>query len=257
MNRSFHIPTANLSKAVPNHTPDIAIASYPRSCRAGLVRRVLCTCCALALLYVYPMIRQASLNRSLAHAIIADQDLEAMRLLDQGADARTLYYPSSDSPWWKQALAMIPDRRKPNEQGRSLLSLMLDRQRTNDAEFLPPTRSHVALMEMLVAKGCAANIRDRWGRTPLEFAIDNDRYQFAACLLDHGADINMPDSAGISLLDRTLRQSDRRLLLLLLEHGADTANHKDPQHRPLDWWTRDFGVAEYVEILRDLNATTR
>ena len=191
MNYSFQIRTAKLSEAGSNPIPDIATSTYPRFHRAGLVRRILCTCVALALLYVYPFIRQANLNRSLARAIIADQDLEAMRLLDQGADARTLYYPSTDLPWWKQALDVLP-RRRTNEPGRSLLRLMLDRQRANATEFLPPTRSHVALMEMLVAKGCPANVRDRWGRTPLEFAIDFDRYDFAVRLLDHGADANMP-----------------------------------------------------------------
>lgn len=75
--------------------------------------------------------------------------------------------------------------------------------------------------ELLLANGAAVNVRDAFGHTPLTgnlFAFYNDDEKaLFELLLKHGADINMPDNDGKTLLHKTKQLS---LFEYFVQHGA-------------------------------------
>lgn len=90
-------------------------------------------------------------------------------------------------------------------------------------------------LDILLAHGADINLAQDGDRTPLHLAIDkfsmnNQRYNFVNFLIENGADINKGDETGktplhyvVKLMDYSLSNHSRSLLLPLLEHGAIVA----------------------------------
>jgi ankyrin repeat protein len=70
-----------------------------------------------------------------------------------------------------------------------------------------------------------ANVRDRWGRTPLHYAA---RKEYAQLLIERGAEVNVRDEEQQTPLHVAARWARVDVVQVLLAHGADI-NAKDRQ----------------------------
>ncbi|KAJ3499651.1 hypothetical protein NMY22_g19490 [Coprinellus aureogranulatus] len=55
------------------------------------------------------------------------------------------------------------------------------------------------IIQKLLASGADVNYRNRWGETPLSCAISNDDILGIDLLMEHGADVDLPDGNGITV----------------------------------------------------------
>jgi ankyrin repeat protein len=79
------------------------------------------------------------------------------------------------------------------------------------------------MAKLLIAYGAAVDARDKYGFTPLYWAISGQYFNIAQTLLAHGADGSVLDSQGKSLLHRAATYFDsqhHKLAKSLLENGA-------------------------------------
>ena len=80
-------------------------------------------------------------------------------------------------------------------------------------------------MLMLVEAGANVNAyrQDSRARTALQYAVERRNTQATICLLDHGADPNLPNSVGLwsSPLQSAILTWNADLIEILLRHGAD------------------------------------
>ncbi len=82
----------------------------------------------------------------------------------------------------------------------------------------------------LVKEGANVDGKDRFGNTPLYFAVKNQDHKVLKILLQAGANVNQKDILGKTPLYRTLRTGDVNLAKLLVE--ADTnIDSKDNKNR--------------------------
>lgn len=181
-----------------------------------------------------------------------------MRALEQGADPKALYYARTalEPGWWQRLLSVFRGSYARKAQGSPLLVAVMDCRIVSRDRYLPPAPSRIALMKMLVRMGSPVNVRATMGVTPLEFAVQNNEYDLAVFLLDHGADVNLIGFADVPLIERTILYPNRRFVLLFLDRGADINVRDRFGERPLDW-AEDHGNADYIEILRKRHAKLR
>lgn len=81
---------------------------------------------------------------------------------------------------------------------------------------------HMAIAEMLVAKGAALNAKDRaGGHTALVYAAAHGRIGVVQWLLDKGAAIDEVNSYGVTPLLSAARNGQDKCIRLLIDRGAD------------------------------------
>ena len=159
-------------------------------------------------------------------------------LLDAGANA--------DSPNGDGQTALMAVARTGNVDAARLL---LEHGATVDARekfggqtalMWASARRHPEMMELLIAKGAAVDARstdrdyqrhvtaegrpkslDSGGFTPLLYAARENCIACVNVLLEHGADINLPDPDGVSPLHLAIMNSNLDLAKALIEAGAD------------------------------------
>lgn len=75
----------------------------------------------------------------------------------------------------------------------------------------------------LVRKGFDINAFDDLSRAPLHYAVEENQYEAAQLLLSLGADVNRyeDDKIGETPLNIAAQGVDPRVVMLLLEHGAN------------------------------------
>jgi len=94
---------------------------------------------------------------------------------------------------------------------------------------------HLAIAELLIAKGADVRTSDRTGRTPLHNAASYSRWDVAKLLIAKGADVNARFDDGKTLLHFPTSLTDEDVVVFLLSKGADL-NIKDRSGRtPLDY----------------------
>lgn len=65
------------------------------------------------------------------------------------------------------------------------------------------------------------DICDSEEQSALEHALLTGQYRLAEQVLEAGANIDLQDSQGFTLMLKTIRRRDVRSALFLIEHGAD------------------------------------
>lgn len=76
------------------------------------------------------------------------------------------------------------------------------------------------ILELLLAHGASLQAVDGAGRGPLYYGVFNNSIDCVKLLLSAGADPNVRDKSGESVLDLAKRESNDRVARLLREHGA-------------------------------------
>ena len=122
----------------------------------------------------------------------------------------------------------------------------------------------LALMDMLIAAGADVNIRDDGGQTAMHRALLNHVYVNCMDPLEHllraGANPNVRDRNGMPALaglDRWQKKDPQKALRLLKSHGADV-NIRDHQGLTLLMRAARFGTnPEVMQILIDAGADPR
>jgi ankyrin repeat protein len=127
-------------------------------------------------------------------------------------------------------------------------------------------RNSPEMIEMLLKAGADVSIRDRWGRSPLSYACNED---VANTLLEHVesvksaaaalAYLNEEDVYGRTLLHRIIHERNNRMICFLVGSGADCSdtdmNIQDQiGETPLSYAVQ-FGQIEAVQRLLEVGAS--
>jgi ankyrin repeat protein len=99
-------------------------------------------------------------------------------------------------------------------------------------------------------KATEINLRDRFGRTPLFYAIEDGQTAAAELLLAHGADPDLRDEMGISPLHLSVRRGSSELARLLLKNHATPDSSTNDISTPLMDAVRRGDVALTELLLR-------
>ena len=109
-------------------------------------------------------------------------------------------------------------------------------------------RGNLAIVSYLLKKGASHSIVDCVGATPLCEAVFHNRMDVAKSLIEHGADVNIPNAMCWTPLHVACQQSiSSESVSLLLENGADFFRKTPEGHTPLH-------VAAFSGRLRNLKA---
>ena len=92
---------------------------------------------------------------------------------------------------------------------------------------------NVPMMELLISKGAKHDMRDKFGCFPLQNAAYHGHKEAVACLLDHGADINVCYYSGNTPLMTAAVHCQFKAVKFLVLKGADlnAANYEGWTHR--------------------------
>ena len=112
----------------------------------------------------------------------------------------------------------------------------------NDFQKFLPNKSSLPEIRKLLKSGFDANSRDNCGRTPLMYCTYSSP-DYVRELIDNGADCNAVDDAGNSVLMYHCDSFDMRTFDLVLERGADI-NVKNKQ----GYTVLDFAVLQGISI---------
>ena len=82
-------------------------------------------------------------------------------------------------------------------------------------------------LEPLIARGADLNLRDHEGSSVLAFAVQANHVRSTLFLLEHGADIDAADEGGMTPTGLAIIYKHYEILALLLEHGPNTAQTTD------------------------------
>jgi len=93
--------------------------------------------------------------------------------------------------------------------------------------------ARIELVQLLLEHGADANVRDRYGATPLFNATEHTS-ELVLVLLNAGADINSQDDAGKTPLHQIAEDDDQKQAEFFIEHGANVGakdcNGQTPLH---------------------------
>ncbi|MCP5107370.1 MAG: hypothetical protein GY950_28545 [bacterium] len=113
-----------------------------------------------------------------------------------------------------------------DELGKQPMELAVEYRREEFYELLKPIHRAVVsgdietINQWLTRDPRLINTRDETGKTPLYIAAQKGDLELARRLIAEGADVNMPDSKGISMLYRVTRSGDKKMRELLSAHQA-------------------------------------
>jgi ankyrin repeat protein len=171
--------------------------------------------------------RQEDLNTRLVSAVRMGRDQEVTRLLEQGADADTLFDTSDNRafpvlPYWQKWLAAW--RHEETVSAPDYAPVL----------SLAATFGRKAIAEQLLAQGANVNTPDGKGSAPLHYAADHNQRDILIDLLDRHADVNHKNKEGNTPLHLAVLQHNLIDAQLLLDHGADINATNTQGRAPLD-----------------------
>jgi len=112
---------------------------------------------------------------------------------------------------------------------------------------------HAGVATYLLENGAEVDARDRWGRTPLAWAVGWGRENAAELLLAHEATIDFADDQGVTSLHWAAYYGNVGLVELLLSHGANV-NAKDNRGFNPFYCAASGGHLDVAELLRNHGA---
>ena len=112
--------------------------------------------------------------------------------------------------------------------GASLI--MNDEQGLTCLHWAASTTEGEKLVPFLIAKGADINAVDPLGRTPLHIHSARGRIYAVACLVHHGAHLNLRTMDGNNLtpLDMALRHNQLEVVRILIAYGAESSPLSEP-----------------------------
>ncbi|ELU17545.1 hypothetical protein CAPTEDRAFT_76561, partial [Capitella teleta] len=82
-----------------------------------------------------------------------------------------------------------------------------------------------ACCRLLLSFGANIDDIDRWGHTPLMYAVHIEWSRLVALFIQHGADLNLPERQGRTALHLAIECSDESFIKMLLNAGANIDAH--------------------------------
>ena len=92
------------------------------------------------------------------------------------------------------------------------------------------------------------NIKNSRDQTPLLIALDSEQHSIAQTLIDEGANVNIVNSEGLTLLHQALIKKDMRSAMFLLNYGADIQMRTRSNETPLQLAVKNQIESVVVEI---------
>ncbi|XP_068761626.1 homeobox protein Wariai-like [Montipora capricornis] len=86
---------------------------------------------------------------------------------------------------------------------------------------------------LLLEHGADGNIKDQWGKTPLQKAVTQKNVPLVELFLENKADVNIQDWLGVTPLHKAVMLNDVPLVRLLLENKADASILDEVGETPL------------------------
>jgi serine/threonine-protein phosphatase 6 regulatory ankyrin repeat subunit B len=93
----------------------------------------------------------------------------------------------------------------------------------------------INLAELLIRRGAGVNAKDKDGKTPLHWALENNSINLAELLIQGGAEVNAQDKDGWTPLHWAAEKNHAAVVELLIKSGAEVnakdKNGKTPLHK--------------------------
>ncbi len=111
---------------------------------------------------------------------------------------------------------------------------------TADARGITPLHlaakhGHRNMVEVLLERVSAVNLKSQDGITPLSIAVQEGRRELVALLLEKGAQVQeQVQIGGATLLHVAAYRGNQEIISLLLQHGADKQARMTSGERPVD-----------------------
>ncbi|EAY17214.1 ankyrin repeat protein, putative [Trichomonas vaginalis G3] len=103
-------------------------------------------------------------------------------------------------------------------------------------------------VELLISHGANINEKDNDGQTVLHYAARSNRKEYIEFLISHGANINEKDKNGATVLHYAARSNSKEIVELLISHGANI-NEKDNDGQTVLHYAAENNSKETVELL--------
>jgi ankyrin repeat protein len=105
------------------------------------------------------------------------------------------------------------------------------------------------VVELVISSNIDVNAKAKDGVTPLRLAAQaNDITDIAASLINHGADVNIPDQDGRTALNWAVTMHHTKTVELLLQHGADVNIVDNLGMTALHWAILRDGNSEHKQL---------
>jgi ankyrin repeat protein len=197
--------------------------------------------------------RQYALNRALIAALVKGDSMQALDLVEAGADPNTrcnLTPPLTLHYLWDQLI-----RRRGllvNENPTALLIACGAWWKSQSA--FPDAQSdsddHTRLVLTMLQHGAKINVKDEGGWTPLLWALNADQKNTVVVLLEWKANVNDATEDGVTPLMIAVRSANTgQTVSVLLQHRTNV-NVQDKQgSTPLIWALSSYAPKEVIQQL--------
>lgn len=115
-------------------------------------------------------------------------------------------------------------------------------------EFSDRNQRHVGIFGLLLKQDVNVNLTNRFGETPLLYAVENGNLRFVEVLLENGADINREDRRWRTPLWHAINLGKSDVAGFLLEKNARLHPGDFSKYTALGWAARN-GWSSMVKIL--------
>jgi hypothetical protein len=209
----------------------------------------------------YRAYRQNQLDRALIAALKRDDVQTALSLLAEGADANARDWPSQQRPFWQ----LLWPRRGNDTVARgippsALLVALSPRPagqvslRGVPMDYYRISPENPAVIKALLDKGADVNVVDKYGDSLLTLAIRHGKVDTALLLLDHGANIYHKNRQGNTAFPYAVNSGSMTLVKAFLKKGIDP-NEKDSDTGGFSFPVEklEWGYSRRTALIRAVN----